>query len=62
MWPVGELLCYFILPLWLGNSEATGKKTVDRITRTEGEQLTDVMTCVESLIRSELLSSDLIND
>ena len=46
MWPVGELLCYFILLLWLGNSEATGNKTVDRITRTEGE-LTDVMTCVE---------------
>ena len=47
MWPVRELLCYFILLLWLGNSEATGKKTVDRITRTEGEQLTDVRTCVE---------------
>ena len=49
MWPVRELLymCYFILLLWLGNSEATGKKRVDRITRTEGEKVTDVMTCVE---------------
>ena len=28
MWPVRELLCYFIFLLWLGNFEATGKKTV----------------------------------
>ena len=47
MWPVREFVCYFILLLWLRNSEATGKKTVDRITRTEGEQLTDVMTWAE---------------
>ena len=50
MWPlenctlVGVLL--FLL-LWLGHSEATGKKIVDTITRTEGERLTDVMNCVE---------------
>lgn len=30
-----------------GEFLATGKKTVDRITRTEGGQLADVMTCVE---------------
>ena len=47
MWPVRELVCYFILLLWLRNSEATGEKTVDRNIRTEGGQIKDIMTCVE---------------
>ena len=33
----------FILPLWLGNSEAIGKKTVDRVIRIECKQVTDGM-------------------
>ena len=44
---VGKLLRYFILLQWLWNSEARGKKTFDRITKTEGGQLADVITSVE---------------
>ena len=38
---------YFIFLLVLTNSEAIGKKTIDRVTITECKQGTDGMTCVE---------------
>ena len=38
---------YFIFLLVLENSEAIGKKTIDRVTVTECKQVTDGMTCVE---------------
>ena len=51
---------YFILPLRLGNSEAIGKKTVDRVTRIECKHVTDGMICVESLIRLCFVHASLI--
>ena len=44
-WQVIRVLFYLLVGL--GNSEAIGKKTIDRVTITECKQVTDGMTSVE---------------